>query len=38
MLDFVSSDKILVAGMHLGELGFGHIKRKGTRYEIFYEA
>lgn len=38
LLDVVSSDKILIAGMHLGELGFGHIKRKGTLYEIFYEA
>jgi glyoxylase-like metal-dependent hydrolase (beta-lactamase superfamily II) len=38
LLDVVSSDEILIAGMHLGELGFGHIKRKGTRYEILYEA
>ncbi|SEP77431.1 Metallo-beta-lactamase superfamily protein [Pseudomonas sp. NFACC02] len=38
LLDVVSSDKMLIAGMHLGELGFGHIKRKGTRYEICYEA
>ncbi|RLK57629.1 glyoxylase-like metal-dependent hydrolase (beta-lactamase superfamily II) [Stenotrophomonas rhizophila] len=38
LLDVVSSDRILIAGMHLGELGFGHIKRKGARYEIFYEA
>lgn len=29
---------LALAGMHLGELGFGHIKRKGTRYEILYEA
>lgn len=38
LLDLVSADKLLVAGMHLGELGFGHIERKGARYEIFYEA
>ncbi|WP_448097480.1 MBL fold metallo-hydrolase [Luteibacter yeojuensis] len=38
LLDVVSSDKLLIAGMHLGELGFGHVKRKGTRYEISYEA
>jgi glyoxylase-like metal-dependent hydrolase (beta-lactamase superfamily II) len=38
LLDVVSSDKMLIAGMHLGELGFGYIKRKGARYEICYEA
>ncbi len=38
LLDVVSSDKLLIAGMHLGELGFAHIKRKGMGYEIFYEA
>lgn len=38
LLDVVSADKLLIAGMHLGELGFGHIERKGTRYEISYEA
>ena len=38
LLDVVSSDKILIAGMHLGELGFAHIKRKGNLYKIFYEA
>lgn len=38
LLDVVSSDKLLIAGMHLGELGFAHIKRNGAGYEIFYEA
>ncbi|MPS77799.1 MAG: MBL fold metallo-hydrolase [Achromobacter sp.] len=38
LLDVVSSDKTLIAGMHLGELGFGHIKRQGALYEISYEA
>ncbi|CAB3865509.1 MBL fold metallo-hydrolase [Achromobacter piechaudii] len=38
LLDVVSSDKTLIAGMHLGELGFGHIKRNGALYEISYEA
>lgn len=38
LLDVVSSDNLLVAGMHLGELGFAHIHRTGGRYEICYEA
>ncbi|MBP2154268.1 glyoxylase-like metal-dependent hydrolase (beta-lactamase superfamily II) [Erwinia rhapontici] len=38
LLDVVSSDKLLIAGMHLGELGFAHIRRKGKLYKIFYEA
>lgn len=37
LLDVVSSDKILIAGMHLGELGFAHITRTGEHYEISYE-
>lgn len=37
LLDVASSDNLLIAGMHLGELGFAHIKRKGTRYGISYE-
>lgn len=37
LLDVVSSDKLLVAGMHLGELGFAHIERTGTAYRISYE-
>ncbi len=38
LLDVVSSDKLLIAGMHLEELGFAHINRNGAGYEIFYEA
>lgn len=38
LLDVVSSDNILIAGMHLGELGFAHIQRKGNLYRIAYEA
>ncbi len=37
LLDVVSSDKILIAGMHLGELGFAHIERTGKTYKISYE-
>ena len=38
LLDVVSSDNILIAGMHLGELGFARIQRKGNLYRIVYEA
>lgn len=38
LLDVVSSDKLLIAGMHLGELGFAHIERTGKTYKISYEA
>ncbi len=37
LLDVVSSDNLLIAGMHLGELGFAHIRRTGKRYHIDYE-
>lgn len=37
LLDIVSSDKILIAGMHLGELGFAHIVRTDKTYKISYE-
>ncbi|MEC5344815.1 MBL fold metallo-hydrolase [Brenneria populi] len=37
LLDIVSSDKILIAGMHLGEPGFAHIERTGKAYKISYE-
>lgn len=36
LLDVVSTDALLVAGMHLGELGFAHIQRKGKGYAITY--
>lgn len=38
LLDIVSSDKTLIAGMHLGELGFAHIERTGNTYKISYES
>ncbi len=38
LLDVVSSDNILIAGMHLGELGFARIQRKSNLYRIAYEA
>ncbi|MGX9774023.1 MBL fold metallo-hydrolase [Janthinobacterium aestuarii] len=38
LLDVVSADNILIAGMHLGELGFARIRRKGNLYRIVYEA
>ncbi|MEC5321527.1 MBL fold metallo-hydrolase [Brenneria populi subsp. brevivirga] len=38
LLDIVSSDKILIAGMHLGEPGFAHIERTDKAYKISYEA
>lgn len=37
LLDLVSSEQLLVAGMHLCELGFAHIKRKGGIYGVAYE-
>jgi len=37
LLDLVSSEGLLVAGMHLGELGFAHIKRTGASYGLLYE-
>ncbi|AEF45089.1 beta-lactamase domain-containing protein [Serratia sp. AS12] len=38
LLDAVSSDKTLIAGMHLGELGFARIERAGKSYKIAYES
>lgn len=37
LLDLVSSDRLPVAGMHLGELGFAYIKRDGENYCVAYE-
>lgn len=37
LLDVVSSDKILIAGMHLGELGFAQVARTGNVYKLAYE-
>ena len=36
LLDLASSEGLLIAGMHLGELGFAHIERKGGTYGITY--
>jgi len=38
LLDMVSSEGMLIAGMHLGELGFARIKRTGSGYGLLYEA
>lgn len=37
LLDLVSSEGLLIAGMHLGEMGFARIKRSGGRYGLVYE-
>ncbi|MBV5291532.1 MAG: MBL fold metallo-hydrolase [Curvibacter lanceolatus] len=37
LLELVSSEGLLIAGMHLGELGFARIKRASGRYGLFYE-
>ncbi len=37
LLDMVSSERLLIAGMHLGELGFARIERTGGNYHIAYE-
>lgn len=37
LLDMVSKDNLLIAGMHLGTLGFAHIKRSGGTFAIAYE-
>ncbi|CAB3853260.1 MULTISPECIES: MBL fold metallo-hydrolase [Achromobacter] len=37
LLDSVSADGLLIAGMHLGEPGFARIARQGDGYRIAYE-
>lgn len=37
LLDRVSSERLLIAGMHLGELGFARIKRTKGEYGLHYE-
>ncbi|WP_206243975.1 MBL fold metallo-hydrolase [Novosphingobium terrae] len=37
LLDCVSADRLLIAGMHLEELGFARIERAGGTYRIAYE-
>lgn len=36
LLDLVASDRLLIAGMHLGEPGFAHIERTGGNYGVAY--
>ncbi|SDC78977.1 Glyoxylase, beta-lactamase superfamily II [Paraburkholderia lycopersici] len=38
LLDMVSSDGLLIAGMHLGEPGFARIKQTRGKYGLLYEA
>ena len=37
LLDMVSSEELLIAGMHLGELGFARIRQSRGRYGLDYE-
>jgi len=37
LLDHVSSEEVLIAGMHLREGGFGRIERKNKQYSLVYE-
>jgi hypothetical protein len=37
LLDSVASDRLLIAGMHLGEFGFARIERKNLAYGVAYE-
>ncbi|MDQ0510738.1 MBL fold metallo-hydrolase [Ancylobacter amanitiformis] len=37
LLDSVASDRLLIAGMHLGEPGFARIERKKLAYSVAYE-
>ena len=37
LLDAASADRLLIAGMHLGQLGFARIERAGKGYRICYE-
>jgi len=38
LLDMVSSEQLLIAGMHFSELGFARIKRTSGTYAVKYEA
>ncbi|CCG08224.1 MBL fold metallo-hydrolase [Pararhodospirillum photometricum] len=37
LLDLVASERIRIAGMHLGELGFARIERKTSAYSVVYQ-
>ncbi|HEV3428586.1 MAG TPA: MBL fold metallo-hydrolase [Paraburkholderia sp.] len=38
LLDQVSAEGLVIAGMHLGEAGFARIRRTNGEYGLFYEA
>jgi Zn-dependent hydrolases, including glyoxylases len=38
LLDLVSAERLLIAGMHLGELGFARIERTNAAYALAYAA
>lgn len=38
LLDCVAAEQLLIAGMHLGELGFARIERRKLAYGVAYEA
>jgi len=38
LLDLVSAERLLIAGMHLGELGFARIERTNAAYAMTYAA
>lgn len=37
LLDLASEERLLIAGMHLGALGFARIERRAGRYGVVYE-
>ncbi|WP_342706239.1 MBL fold metallo-hydrolase [Burkholderia arboris] len=37
LLDWISTDGLMIAGMHLGEAGFARIRRTKGEYGLFYE-
>lgn len=37
LLDCAAADQLLIAGMHLADLGFARIKRTGGTYDVAYE-
>lgn len=37
LLDLASAEKLLIAGMHLGELGFARVRRTNGSYGLLYE-
>jgi hypothetical protein len=37
LLDLVSSEQLLITGMHLGEFGFARIEKTGENYRVIYQ-